>query len=365
MRRIKEEAGRYALAVLAALVALLLREAFSPFLGQRSVHHTVWAAVVFASWYCGVGPAVVTTLMSALGVWCLFVPNFRSFHLQDLRPQIAGLIGFLLLSGFIIALGETHRRARTKLIEARDELETRVEKRTADLKRAEEGARSLSGRILSLQDDERRRIARGLHDSLGQYLAALKMNLDLLPTPQGDKARIASDCSEILGKCVTETRTISYLLHPPLLDESGFASAARWYVDGFAQRSGIKVGIDLPAELGRLHNDVEIALFRAVQEALTNVHRHSRASEVNVRVTFDSKQVHLEIKDNGEGIPQERLKHLLEGDVDTGVGIAGMRERVRELGGSLEIRSKKGAGTKVIVTVPSIEKRATPSARGC
>lgn len=359
MGRIKEQARRYALAVLAALVALLLREAFSPFLGQRSLHQTVWVAVVFASWYCGLGPAVVTTLMSAVGVWYLFLPSFRSFHLQDLRPEIAGLIGFVLLSGFIIALGEANRRAKTKLIEARDELDTRVQERTADLKQAEETARRLSGRILSLQDDERRRIARGLHDSLGQYLAALKMNLDLLPTSHDNKARIASDCSEIVGRCLTETRTISYLLHPPLLDESGFASAAHWYVEGFAQRSGIKVDIDLPVELGRLHRDAEIALFRVVQEALTNVHRHSHASEVDIRVTFDSKRVHLEIKDNGRGIPQECLKHLIQGHVETGVGIAGMRERVRELGGSLEIRSKEGIGTEIIVTVPLIEKRAT------
>ena len=113
-------------------------------------------------------------------------------------------------------------------------------------KRAEEAARSLSGRILTLQDDERRRIARGLHDSLGQYLAALKMNLDVFQTSKDDKAKLASDCSEIVDKCLTETRTISHLLHPPLLDEAGFGSAARWYVDGFSQRSGIKVNLNLP-----------------------------------------------------------------------------------------------------------------------
>jgi PAS domain S-box-containing protein len=229
-------------------------------------------------------------------------------------------------------------------------------------KSAEAAARSLSGRILTLQDEERRRIARGLHDSLGQYLTALKINLDSLPTTNGNGANVAHECSEIVDRCLTETRTVSYLLHPPLLDESGFASAARWYIDGFAGRSGIKVSVDFPAELGRLHADVEIALFRAVQEALTNVHRHSGSSEVDIRVILDAKQVRLEIRDNGRGIPQKHLKHLVEGAGKTGVGIAGMRERMRELGGSLEIESVNGAGTRVIVMVPLIEKRTAEAA---
>jgi signal transduction histidine kinase len=229
-------------------------------------------------------------------------------------------------------------------------------------KRAEDSARSLSGRILSLQDEERRKIARGLHDSLGQYLTALKINLARLPTADGNREKVAHECSEIVDKCLTETRTVSYLLHPPLLDESGFASAARWYADGFAQRSGIKVNVDVPTELGRLHKDVEIALFRAVQEALTNVHRHSGSSEVDVRVSSDAKQVRLEVKDNGEGIPQKRLKRLLEGGPESGVGIAGMRERMRELGGSLQIQSR-GAGTKIIVTVP-IRGKLAPQSTG-
>ncbi len=200
-------------------------------------------------------------------------------------------------------------------------------------------------------------MARGLHDSLGQYLASLKMNLDLLLTGHGNREKLASECSEIVDKCVTETRTVSYLLHPPLLDETGFGSAARWYVDGFAQRSGIKVNIDLPAKLDRLHRDVEIALFRALQEGLTNVHRHSGASAVDTCVRVDTEQVHLEISDNGRGIPKQILTHLSDGDGATSVGIAGMRERVRELGGSLEIRSGR-SGTKLIVKIPLIERKS-------
>ena len=218
-------------------------------------------------------------------------------------------------------------------------------------KRAEESARRLSGRILSLQDDERRRIARGLHDSLGQYLAALKMNLDVFRTSKNDQAKLASDCAEIVDKCLNETRTISHLLHPPLLDEAGFDSAARWYVDGFSQRSGIKVNLNLPQKLSRMHRDVEVALFRAVQECLTNVHRHSGSSAVDVRLSLSAKQIRLEIKDDGRGIPQERLRSLNQGAADAGVGLAGMRERIREFGGSLEIRSER-AGVTVIVRIP-------------
>lgn len=221
-------------------------------------------------------------------------------------------------------------------------------------KQAEEAARSLSGRILTLQDDERRRIARGLHDSLGQYLTALKMNLDVFQTSNDNKAKLASDCSEIVDKCLTETRTISHLLHPPLLDEAGFGSAARWYVDGFSQRSGIKVNLNLPSTLGRMHRDVEVALFRAVQEGLTNVHRHSGCSAVDICLSLNAKQLRLEIKDDGRGIPQKRLRSLIEGAGEGGVGLAGMRERMRELGGSLELRSDR-AGTTVVIRIP-VEK---------
>ena len=218
-------------------------------------------------------------------------------------------------------------------------------------KRAEDAARRLSGRILTLQDDERRRIARGLHDSLGQFLAALKMNLDCLPSADGNRANLVLECSGIVEQCLAETRTISHLLHPPLLDEIGVGSALRWYVDGFAQRSGIKVNLDLPPELCRLPQDVEIALFRVVQEALTNVHRHSGASVVDIRLNWENEKVLLEVRDNGRGIPKASLSRLTDVDAETGVGIAGIRERVRELLGSLQIQSDD-TGTAVIVTIP-------------
>jgi PAS domain S-box-containing protein len=229
-------------------------------------------------------------------------------------------------------------------------------------KRAEEAARSLSGRILTLQDDERRRIARGLHDSLGQYLTALKINLDRF-SPENDNAALTSECAGIVDKCLTETRTISYLLHPPLLDEAGFGSAARWYVDGFSQRSGLKVNMNLPPTLGRMHKDVEVALFRAVQEGLTNAHRHSGCAAVDICLSLNPKELRLEIKDDGRGIPQKRLKNLIEEPAEAGVGLAGMRERMRELGGAFEIRSGRG-GTTVIISIPAEKASIDPEQSG-
>jgi PAS domain S-box-containing protein len=220
-----------------------------------------------------------------------------------------------------------------------------------DRKRAENAARSLSGRILSLQDDERRRIARGLHDSLGQYLAALKMQLGLISMSDGDQAALISDASEIVDRCLTETRTVSHLLHPPLLDEAGFGSAARWFVEGFAQRSGVAVDLSLPPDLGRLSSDIEIALFRALQEALTNVHRHSASPKADIRLTLVRNQVRLEVQDYGNGMSPDTLRQLHEGAGKTGVGVAGMRERVRELDGYMTIHSDPH-GTLLTVVLP-------------
>lgn len=219
-------------------------------------------------------------------------------------------------------------------------------------KKAENAARSLSKRILSLEADERRRIARELHDSLGQYLTSLKINLDLLSRAANEKKKAAllSECLQMAEQSLKETRTISHLLHPPLLDEAGLESAVRWYVDGFAQRSGIKVDLDVPPDLGRYRREIETALFRVVQEALTNVHRHSAGSAVNIRFDGDSEQVWLEVKDNGKGIPEEQLR-AVESGAGAGIGLAGMRERVRELGGNFKIESSK-AGTLLRISVP-------------
>src|SRR5713101_3011832 len=217
---------------------------------------------------------------------------------------------------------------------------------------AEEALRKLSGRLLGIQDQERRRIARELHDSLGQYLAGLKIAIEMLASSsQSEKNQaLLVECSEILEKSITETRTLSHLLHPPLLDEAGFASAASWFVTGFSERSGIPVSLDLPPDLPRLSEAVEIALFRVLQESLTNVHRHSRAASAEIKVEADAEQITIEIRDHGRGMPREILEQVEEG-TKLGVGLAGMRERVHELDGEFEVTSDEHGAT-VRATVP-------------
>ncbi len=245
---------------------------------------------------------------------------------------------------------ETEIRER-KLVEetlrrTQSELENLVEQRTSAL-------RQLTSRLLSLQDTERRRIARELHDSLGQYLVGLKLNIDMLrQTPESQ--HMWSEAEQLMQKCMSEVRTLSYLLHPPTMDAAGFVSAARWYVEGFGQRSGISVTLDTPENLDRFPDGVELAMFRVLQEALTNVHRHAEASAARVLVRAETGQAILEIQDNGRGIPQDLLT-LFHSGAATGVGLAGMRERAWELGGKLKIESSNN-GTLVGVSIPVSRK---------
>src|SRR5258707_6228335 len=162
---------------------------------------------------------------------------------------------------------------------------------------------------------------------------------------------LTAECTEILDKSIAETRTLSHLLHPPLLDEAGFASAAGWFVTGFSQRSGISVSLDLPDDLPRLSEAIEIALFRVLQEGLTNVHRHSHARSAEIRLDVDAEEVSMEVSDHGCGMPPQVLEQLGGGGAKIGVGLAGMRERIRELGGRFEVVSGE-AGTTIRAAVP-------------
>ncbi|MFZ1133986.1 MAG: PAS domain-containing protein, partial [Candidatus Korobacteraceae bacterium] len=225
------------------------------------------------------------------------------------------------------------------------------------LKRAENTVRWLSGRLLQLRDDERRRLARDLHDSLGQILTAVKMNLSFLgrdTTHLDERSRNAvTESKELIDGCIKEVRTLSHLLHPPMLDEVGLLPAIRWFVTGFSQRSGIEVQLDLPPTLNRLPVELEIAVFRAVQESLTNVHRHSGSPTARVSLKVESDQVHLQVIDHGRGIPPQKLSSRQE-NTTIGIGILGMRERMRQLGGQLEIQSLE-EGTMVQVIIPLSE----------
>jgi signal transduction histidine kinase len=352
---------RYAIASVAAVVALLLRRLFFPLLGANNPYHTVWLAVVFSAWYCGLGPSIVTALLSLVGVWYWFLPPVNSFALEDPKTAISGMFGFLVFSGLIIALGEANRRSlrrrdwgEQELKKARQELERKVQERTADLKLANDSLRELSSRLQQIRDEERRQIARELHDSVGQLLAALGMNLAVVQH-QSHKldsagARAVSENAAMVEQISREIRTISHLLHPPLLDVAGLASALRWYVDAFSERSKIKVNLEIPEEFGRLSDEMEIAIFRMVQECLTNIHRHSGGSSAAIHVREEDHRVLIEVKDQGKGIPLEKQLELSSSG-RTGVGFRGMRERFGQLGGTLEIRSDN-TGTEVYATLP-------------
>jgi signal transduction histidine kinase len=275
----------------------------------------------------------------------------------------------------INSAAETVRRSRNKLKAANhglalqaeilrsfnEQLEQRVQERTAELKRAEECAHKLGAQVLRLQDEERRRIARDLHDSVGQSVAILNMNLGRLSRSASlsrGEAALVVDSKAIAQDVSDEVRTISYLLHPPLLDEMGLPSALRWYVGGFTKRTGIATHLDLSQNFSRLPADLEIAIFRIVQEALTNIHRHSGSSRATVRVTWGASNVALEIADQGRGIPIEKQRAFESGGA-MGVGISGMRERVGQLGGRLDLHSS-ARGTIVSASFP-LREAAQPA----
>jgi signal transduction histidine kinase len=202
------------------------------------------------------------------------------------------------------------------------------------------------------QDEERRRIARNLHDSLGQYLTSIKLNLELLRSSDApNKDEVLSATLESVERGISETRTLSCLLHPPLLDEVGFTSAARWYTDEFAKRSGIKVELELPEGVDRLPELIRIALFRILQESLTNVHRHSGSPSVEVRLKVSNHQAVLTVRDFGQGMPAELIQGSQANGEHFGVGLSGMRERINDLGGMFEIQSP-GNGTLITVSIP-------------
>jgi PAS domain S-box-containing protein len=227
----------------------------------------------------------------------------------------------------------------------------------SDIKRAEKALeerstslRDLSSQLLQAQDNERRRIARELHDSLGQYLAALKMILNMASESETNNKRL-SDAEEIVDRCISETRTLSHLLHPPLLDEVGLASAIQWYIEGFTKRSGIDVRLEVQPQLRRLPQAIETALFRVLQESLTNIHRHSGSACAEIWLGIDDSEMILTVKDYGHGIPSRQLERFRKNGTGVGVGLLGMRERVAELGGRLEVNSDT-KGTVLHARIP-------------
>jgi PAS domain S-box-containing protein len=235
------------------------------------------------------------------------------------------------------------RKAEELLRKSYAELESQVAQRTLALQ-------NLSQRLLRMQDEERRRVARDLHDSTGQTLVALKMSASALQdkfTTDPSTFSALSELAELADRALQEIRTTSYLLHPPLLDEAGFFSAAKWYLEGFAQRSGMQVTFDPPGRPARMPDVIEMTLFRILQESLTNVHRHSGSKQVEIQVVVTENNVAMRVKDFGGGMPADVIDRFRASRSNIGVGLVGMRERVRELGGQLDVESGPN-GTTVV-----------------
>jgi len=376
---------RFTLAVALAVLAVSLRALLEPILGHVAFYITVLMTEAFCATVAGFAPAVVNGVLGFAGVLYFFVDPRYSLRVS--AAEVHGVVGFFLVSIVLIGLGVANRgkqlrlnqtisalvseaaerkRAEQELQIAHAGLEKRVQERTTELSGAlarlrteiatreqtEEQLRQLSVRVMSLQDEERRRIARDLHDTTGQTLSAMKMTIALIEELAGktpECAQLIREMTNLADQALKEVRTTSYLLHPPLLDEAGILSAIRWFVDGFSKRSGIQVSCEIPERMDRPSPHQELVLFRVLQESLTNVHRHSGATAAGVTLESNAEHLRLEISDNGSGISHDRIPR--EAGSHAGVGISGMRERVRELGGQLEIRSSTH-GTTVSVIVP-------------
>jgi PAS domain S-box-containing protein len=288
-------------------------------------------------------------------------PLDTSLTISPVRDAVGNIVGASKIARNITERKRVERALRESEESLRilaDALDTQVQFRTRELQRRNEEVlqqseqlRSLSVRLLQTQDAERRHIARELHDSAGQTLAALGMALSQLTRETNASptlAKYVQDAEGLLKSLSQELRTTSYLLHPPLLDEMGLLSALRWYVEGLEQRSGLRIDLRVPDHFERLHGDLELAIFRLVQECLTNIHRHSGSKTAVIRVAREGDKVQVEVQDRGKGISPERLSEIQSHGV--GVGIRGMRERIRQFHGELTIES--GAlGTKIFTTL--------------
>jgi signal transduction histidine kinase len=355
---------RYAAAIGVTAMMLLLRWALNPILGDYIPYVLLWPGVAFSAWYCGIGPSLVSVVLALVGAQYCIIPPLYSLQILN-RAQAVGMLAFLCVSVVIIAMGESHRRARDELQKSHDELESRVKERTGELEGIRGSLRKLTGHLLQLRDNEQRKLARELHDSVGQLLVAANINLSFVEAEAAKLSpRAAAAIAEsiiLIQQTITGVRSASYLLHPPLLDDTGLTSALRAYTDGVTSRTNLEIDLIFsPDDLGRFTRDLEIAVFRVVQESLANVHRHSGSRVARVRIERSPQQIEVEIEDCGRGMPQRLLSEIESGRT-AGVGIGAMRERVRELGGTFKIESN-GEGTCVRVHLPTDSAKRVPLA---
>jgi signal transduction histidine kinase len=325
----------YFFSFLTFLLALILREALTPIVGMSLPHATFMVAIAFSAWFFGLGPGLFTMIAGLPAADYFFTPPIPTW--SAFTPvELPSTFTYLVASCALIAMGVANRR------------------RAAELEEKNARLRELSAHLLRSQDEERRRIARELHDSVGQYLAAICMTLGRMINDAKDlpaaMVELLGEAVEISRACASEVRTISHLLHPPLLEEMGLSSAVRSYAEGFATRSAIQVQLDVPNDLHRFGTNIELALFRVLQESLTNVHRHSGSKIARVTIGADAHQVWLEVRDRGKGIPQKEGRPAFR----PGVGTSGMQERIKELAGTLEFSSDQtGTLVKAVIPLPA------------
>jgi signal transduction histidine kinase len=332
----------------------------SQFVADSHPYTTLFIATAFSVWYAGLGPSLLTASVGWLGAKLFFVVPLYSVRITT-REERNSTIAYSLISLAVILFGDLSRRTilkqrgvQARLLNIQEELEERIRERTALLQVTNESLRDLSAQLLRVRDEEQRKLARHLHDSTGQTLTALTMNLARLEREalklSASVAKTATESAALAREVSDSVRTVSYLLHPPLLDEAGLESALSWYVEGFEQRSGIKIHLEMPPDFARQSSDLETAVFRIVQERLTNIHRHSESSTAEIRICEFAGGLALQVKDTGRGIPAETLSRISSVGLP-GVGRRGMRERITALGGAFEILSE-GKGTTVKVAIP-------------
>jgi PAS domain S-box-containing protein len=281
--------------------------------------------------------------------WADGTERVVNFALHPIRDH-EGTILFLHPTGVDIT---DLKRAEEKYRTIAETLDAQVRIRTSEVVEQSEQLRDLSSRLLQAQDEERRRIARELHDSAGQLLAALSMSLaqvtQHVPQEASRLAKYAEESEQLVQQLSQEIRTMSYLLHPPLLDEMGLSEALRWYIQGLTERSGLEIALELPEGFERLSREMELVMFRLVQECLTNIHRHSGSKTAAIHIAREVEAITLDVRDEGKGIPAEKLSEIQS--QGSGVGIRGMRERVRHFGGEMGIDSNH-EGTKISFRFP-------------
>jgi PAS domain S-box-containing protein len=269
-----------------------------------------------------------------------------------LRDEAGNLYGFGKVTRDLTERKLNEDILRRSMKQLEEEIKYRIQaERSA--REAEASVRQLSQRLLRLQDEERRRLGRELHDSVGQLLVGAKMALDVLATEEGRRnwEEHVGECEMILEQAIREVRTMSYLFHPPMLEEMGLKSAVEFYLEGFRQRSRIHIDFQADPDFGRLASDTELVLFRVLQESLTNVHRHSESPTAQVWLRIEDQTAVLEVLDQGKGVPAAILEFSNDSIGTLGVGLRGMNERLRQLGGKLELTSSN-VGTRVRATVP-------------